>query len=60
MLRNAQARWTNRELILTDSFVGVAVSENESIKTKGFIVRYSKSGIHIVPTAKEVKRHAGK
>ncbi|MBN6206292.1 hypothetical protein JYK21_07495 [Ralstonia pickettii] len=48
-----RGKWTNKELIIQDEFVGVNVYQDipsQTVHTNRFIIHYSKKGTHIVPT----------
>ncbi|SHJ88425.1 phage putative head morphogenesis protein, SPP1 gp7 family [Caminicella sporogenes DSM 14501] len=52
---NKKGEWNKKELIIIDREIGVNVNNNtgEKTPTNKFIIHYSKSGTHIVPTLKE-------
>lgn len=58
LLRDSNNRWKQTELVETGRPVGVAVDrDGTEVSTSRFVIHYSKTGTHIVPTMREVKPH---
>ena len=51
MRRDRKDRWTHKEIITADQYIGVVVDPvtGAEIPTKKFVIHYSKDGVHIVP-----------
>ncbi|WP_368251384.1 polymorphic toxin type 50 domain-containing protein [Enterococcus sp. 2201sp1_2201st1_B8_2201SCRN_220225] len=55
-IQRRRGKWTNKELIIIDEFIGVNSSLDGTMPfTNRFQIHYSKAGVHIVPTLKGVK-----
>lgn len=55
-IQRRRGKWTNKELIIIDEFIGVNSSLDGTMPfTNRFHIHYSKAGVHIVPTLKGVK-----
>lgn len=55
LLRDNNGHWKQTELIDAGKQVGIAIkSDGREIPTSNFIIHYSKSGTHIVPTTRKV------
>ncbi len=53
-MRDRKGNFTNKELIVLDREIGVSIApdSNEGTPTNRCIIHYSKTGAHIVPTAR--------
>lgn len=55
-IQRRRGKWTNKELIIIDEFVGVNSNLDGTMPfTNRFQIHYSKAGVHIVPTLKGMK-----
>jgi len=47
--------WTNKEFVIADKIIGININleTNKETPTNRFIIHYSKTGTHIVPTSRE-------
>ena len=56
LLRNRKGEWNKQELVVSDEVVGYVKNlAGEWEETNRFIIHYSKTGIHIVPTLRGKK-----
>lgn len=61
LLRDSKNRWKQTELVEIGRAIGIAVDQDGTeVSTSRFIIHYSKTGTHIVPTTREVKPSDGK
>lgn len=61
LLRDKNNRWRQTELVDADRPIGISVGKDGAeTPTSRFIIHYSKTGTHIVPTTREVKPRDGK
>jgi hypothetical protein len=55
LLRDSNNRWKQTELVESGKSIGVAIKmDGAEIPTSRFIIHYSQSGTHIVPTTRKV------
>lgn len=55
ILFDRKGEWKNKELVLADADIGVDVDQKsgEGTPTNRFVIHYSKTGAHIVPTSRK-------
>ena len=54
IIRDVNGRFTNKEKVTSDRYIGIyKMLDGTEIQTKSFIIHYSKSGVHIVPSKGE-------
>lgn len=57
ILKDQKGRWSNKELAEAERIIGVVVDlSGENTLTSRFIIHYSKTGTHIVPTLREFRK----
>lgn len=55
LLEDRNGRWRNQEVIVTSDIIGIDIGKDDKTEqeTKKFIIHYSVSGTHVVPTRRE-------